>query len=690
MIDESLLKSHFIGRDGFRWWLGQIAPVEAWEEQANGNGWGYRYKVRILGYHPLDISELSNDDLPWAQVMFPTTTGSGAAKYAVNPKIRPGDMVIGFFMDGDNAQIPVIMGTLGHTSDWSTAEYKNPFTPFTGHTSRVKSPKGTGRIEVDESNEATEESQKSPRAVPPEVAARLKEISAYTGIGREVVFADTCGDTTIKTIKSEVNNLLKILQKAQGKISEFKQAIQDTAEVIKSAINWIVGRIMDAIYNFLVGTEDDPGIIPKALQALYISVYGSVLAATGSPAAAHTAGYKSNEVFVIPIKILEEALSCVANAIVEGLKDLIVQLLESLLENVDRFVTCVAEQFIGSLVNAITDAVADGLSAALDGISALLGGVFSVVDFIQSTVDTILGLGGLFDCNQNNNKCDGTKEWIVGVGPKSDINPLESFNKIFDIANTIGSVVEDVTSAVEGVVGITDVFSNDIFKDALNGLGECIPRFPTTCGSPIINIFGGGGTNATAIPILGAVTPILNAVNNVTQTASIIGAVVTNPGSGYRFPPFVEFSDNCGLGYGAKGRAVINDAGEVTAIYITSSGEGYPLLQNQDAYGVTGVVVQTAGLEYSSNDTATDNLGNTYSLIVDNGRILSATPLNILEVSDIPVITVDSETGFGAILKPILGSITQTSITGQDSQLSDAQKIIRDRIGIQTSIDCPT
>ena len=61
MIDESLLKSHFIGRDGFRWWLGQIAPVEAWEEQANGNGWGYRYKVRILGYHPLDISELSND-----------------------------------------------------------------------------------------------------------------------------------------------------------------------------------------------------------------------------------------------------------------------------------------------------------------------------------------------------------------------------------------------------------------------------------------------------------------------------------------------------------------------------------------------------------------------------------------------------------------------------------------------------
>jgi len=107
-----------------------------------------------------------------------------------------------------------------------------------------------------------------------------------------------------------------------------------------------------------------------------------------------------------------------------------------------------------------------------------------------------------------------------------------------------------------------------------------------------------------------------------------------------------------------------------------SSGEGYPLVQNQDAYGVTDVIVQTAGLEYSNNDTATDNLGNTYSLTVDNGRILSATPLNILEVSDIPVITVNSDTGFGAILKPILGTISQQTI--------------RDKVGIQTSIDCPT
>ena len=29
MIDDSLLKSNFLGKDGFRWWVGQVAPSDA-------------------------------------------------------------------------------------------------------------------------------------------------------------------------------------------------------------------------------------------------------------------------------------------------------------------------------------------------------------------------------------------------------------------------------------------------------------------------------------------------------------------------------------------------------------------------------------------------------------------------------------------------------------------------------------
>ena len=47
MIDASILgNSQFLGRDGFRWWVGQIPPVDSQEDQvAKGEGVGNRYKA---------------------------------------------------------------------------------------------------------------------------------------------------------------------------------------------------------------------------------------------------------------------------------------------------------------------------------------------------------------------------------------------------------------------------------------------------------------------------------------------------------------------------------------------------------------------------------------------------------------------------------------------------------------------
>ena len=126
MLDQSLLQSHFIGRDGFRWWIGQVAPEEV-QKQLNKDGWGNRLKVRILGYHPEDKEELPNEDLPWAQILLSTSDGTGASNYGTNHKVRPGDVVFGFFLDGDNAQIPVISGCFGRTSQYTDEEYKSPF-----------------------------------------------------------------------------------------------------------------------------------------------------------------------------------------------------------------------------------------------------------------------------------------------------------------------------------------------------------------------------------------------------------------------------------------------------------------------------------------------------------------------------------------------------------------------------------
>ena len=70
MIENNLLKTNFTGKDGFRWWIGQVAPESAQGSQIQeiGDAWGTRVKVRIFGYHPPDVTELANDDLVYVLV----------------------------------------------------------------------------------------------------------------------------------------------------------------------------------------------------------------------------------------------------------------------------------------------------------------------------------------------------------------------------------------------------------------------------------------------------------------------------------------------------------------------------------------------------------------------------------------------------------------------------------------------
>ena len=85
MIDQSLGKTHFAGKDGFKWWIGQVAPPKVWRDinfYLAGQGEKHnRVKVRIIGYHPFDPKGtiLPDEDLPWAEVMANGFDGDGQA-----------------------------------------------------------------------------------------------------------------------------------------------------------------------------------------------------------------------------------------------------------------------------------------------------------------------------------------------------------------------------------------------------------------------------------------------------------------------------------------------------------------------------------------------------------------------------------------------------------------------------------
>jgi hypothetical protein len=97
--------SYFQGRDGFIWWNGVV------EDRQDPLFLG-RCKVRILGWHTEDKSELPTASLPWAQVLMPVTSASqtNVGHAPVGPV--EGTWVMGFYRDGELAQEPVMMGTI--------------------------------------------------------------------------------------------------------------------------------------------------------------------------------------------------------------------------------------------------------------------------------------------------------------------------------------------------------------------------------------------------------------------------------------------------------------------------------------------------------------------------------------------------------------------------------------------------
>lgn len=97
------MSSHdFMGKNGFVWWVGVV-------EDRNDPLLLGRARVRIFGFHHEDPTSLPTQDLPWAIALAPLSEHSSP----VSPP--EASWVLGFFLDGQIAQQPVMLGVLpGH------------------------------------------------------------------------------------------------------------------------------------------------------------------------------------------------------------------------------------------------------------------------------------------------------------------------------------------------------------------------------------------------------------------------------------------------------------------------------------------------------------------------------------------------------------------------------------------------
>ena len=103
------------GKKPLQSWVGKVASYDSQTAQID-QGWGWRYKVRILGDHSdggsKSLTVIPDEKLSYAYVLLPTTAGSGGAYKLRSVRISQGDMVYGI-QGGDGPRM--ILGVFPRT-----------------------------------------------------------------------------------------------------------------------------------------------------------------------------------------------------------------------------------------------------------------------------------------------------------------------------------------------------------------------------------------------------------------------------------------------------------------------------------------------------------------------------------------------------------------------------------------------
>ena len=667
-MDAANFKTNFIGKDGFVWWIGQIAPEDVWLENFGKNTedtakWGQRYKVRIMGYHPYSTAELDDKDLPWAQVLQPPGN-SGSQNTLETIRFAQGDIVVGFFLDGHNAQVPMIMGTFANTPEWSKLKDEwaksgappTPFGVFGGYGKAM--PQENYAVNFGNGNDNTDKSGETPLNVSQEQAKNILSadggpIKTLTGIsGKQLVL---CNKGPVAGIKQDVEDMV-------GKAMAFKAKLDAGNEFYRDKIKGLVSSytksIVDKSGSLVSGMVDDTfqrlaPISNSGLKNLYSDVKTKVFAATKSSTIAHIAGVAAQTSMVAPLNVANSLIGCLANNIIADLGESTEGILNSVIDNVFNVTDCVSDQVVGAITNNIIGKVGAGMSGALGGLDKILGyfgesGGFNVENLIRQSTSSIAGAVGLRGCNSPIPRENGPCKYRIGYGPVSSndadlTNILGNANAAAALSNA-ARLTGFPLDGIQDIAGALDIFNSDMKNPGYkSSISDCYSGLPTLCEPPKIRIFGGGGDGGEAIPLFGN---ILQGVRY--RTGGIIDIKLTNPGNNYLFPPFVEVVDNCKQGFGATARATVKD-GKISSIYIVTEGENYPVA-DQPELAIIDVNIIDPGQNYLDGDTVTDNFGNEYDVKIQNGAITKVRPITTIAVDAVPELRVRSSTGFGALL----------------------------------------
>lgn len=98
-------KAHAFSMGPIVWFTGVVEDINDTKHLG-------RAKVRMYGYHSASTSDIPTADLMWAIVGGPTTSANTSGIGQTPHGLVQGTTVYGWFLDGEDAQMPLVVGTL--------------------------------------------------------------------------------------------------------------------------------------------------------------------------------------------------------------------------------------------------------------------------------------------------------------------------------------------------------------------------------------------------------------------------------------------------------------------------------------------------------------------------------------------------------------------------------------------------
>jgi hypothetical protein len=539
MIEESLLKSNYIGKDGFNWWIGRVADAKVWkginlENSFNGDQ-AFRCKVRIIGHHPFD-NTIKENDLPWAVCLMDATGGNGMGGQSKTFQMEGGETCVGFFMDGEDGQQPVIIGLLHRHANVKSsidqktidAEQSSQFknaplyignnVPATNRLRPITTP-------ISPATASTGIGATTDKKIPSTYLTGISNGQANVEINGTNVSRkpSNCGNDLIGSITRILQDFIagiSILENAFGqfvdpilnKIVDVTSQIQNVASQIGGIIKLIINSIRSGIFKCIVS------LFKKFLALLFKTDPASPV--TGPIAKKAT-------------KTILDKLFCIFENLIDEIIDFVVNMLTNMIGNIVNPSLCVAEQFVSGILAKLMDMIEKAIQPILSGISWLTGGISSITNILQqastlaSQIYSFIGDCGGLKCTQPS---EWVSSWAVAMQKASD--NWENQIKNIDILGGISKDLSQISSLISGEVQLTGVVgkvesSPGVFSvDYSTANGNIFTRKEDGDGNVLFQNTG-GYTNSSQ---LNGISQIANALGGGLNT--IEGAIATISGFG--------------------------------------------------------------------------------------------------------------------------------------------------------------